>query len=43
VLAVLLVVLIAPHVRISLKRYRHLFYWFYPAHLVVIMLANGFI
>ena len=39
-LAVLPVILIAPHVRISLKRDRNLFYWFYPAHLVVILLAR---
>ena len=31
-LAVLPVILIAPHVRISIKRHWHLFYWFYPAH-----------
>jgi hypothetical protein len=35
-LAVLPVILIAPHVSISLKRQRHFFYWFYPAHLAVI-------
>ncbi len=34
-LAVLPVILIAPHVSISLKRYRNFFYWFYLAHLVV--------
>ena len=39
-LAMLPIVLIAPHVRISLKRQRHLFYWFYPAHLAVIVLAR---
>ena len=39
-LAVLPVILIAPHVRISLKRQRHFFYWFYPAHLAVILLAR---
>ena len=39
-LAVLPVILIAPHVRISLKRNRHLFYGFYPAHLAVIVLAK---
>jgi len=38
--AVLPVILIAPYVRISLKRQRHLFYWFYPAHLAVILLAR---
>ncbi len=38
--AVLPVILIAPHVSISLKRYRHFFYWFYPAHLAVILLAR---
>ena len=32
------VILIATHVRISLKRQRHFFYWFYPSHLVVIIL-----
>jgi hypothetical protein len=32
-IAVLPVILLAPHVRITLKRQRHLFYWFYPAHL----------
>ncbi len=36
-LAVLPVILIASHVKISLKRHRHFFYWFYPAHLVVIL------
>ena len=39
-LAVLPVILIAPYVGISLKRQRHLFYWFYPAHLAVILLAG---
>ena len=39
-LAVLPVILIAPHVRISLKRQRHFFYWFYPAHLAMIVLAR---
>ena len=39
-LAVFPVILIAPHVRISLKRHRHCFYWFYPAHLAVIALAK---
>ena len=39
-LAVLPVILIAPYVGISLKRQRHLFYWFYPAHLAVILLAR---
>ena len=39
-LAVLPVILIAPYVGISLKRQRHLFYWFYPAHLAVIVLAR---
>ena len=39
-LAVLPVILIAPHIGISLKRHRHLFYWFYPAHLAVILLAG---
>jgi len=39
-LAVLPVILIAPHVRISLKRQRHFFYWFYPVHLAVILLAR---
>ena len=39
-LAVLPVILIAPHVSISLKRHRHFFYWFYPAHLAVILLAG---
>ena len=39
-LAVLSVILIAPHVSISLKRQQHFFYWFYPAHLVVIALAK---
>ena len=39
-LAVLPFILIAPHVRISLKRQRHFFYWFYPAHLVVIVLGR---
>jgi len=39
-LAVLSVILIAPHVRISLKRQRHFFYWFYQAHLAVIALAK---
>ena len=38
--AVLPVILIAPHVRISLKRQRHFFYGFYPAHLAVILLAR---
>ncbi len=37
---VLPVILIAQHVRISLKRQRHFFYWFYPAHLAVIVLAR---
>ena len=40
VLAVLPVVLVAPHVSISLKRQRHFFYGFYPAHLAVILLAR---
>ena len=39
-LAVLPVILIAPHVSISLKRQRHFFYWFYPAHLAVIAMAK---
>ena len=39
-LAVLPVILIASHVRISLKRNRHLFYGFYPVHLTVILLAK---
>ena len=39
-LAVLPVILIAPHVSISLKQHRHFFYWFYPAHLAVIILAR---
>ncbi len=39
-LAVLPVILIAPHVGISLKRQRNFFYWFYPAHLVVMILAR---
>ena len=39
-LAVLPVILIAPHVSISLKRQRHFFSWFYPAHLAVILLAR---
>ena len=39
-LAVLPVILITPHVKISLKRHRHFFYWLYPAHLVVIALAK---
>ena len=39
-LAVLPVVLIAPHVRISLKRQRHFFYWLDPAHLAVIALVK---
>ena len=39
-LAVLPVILITPYVGISLKRQRHLFYWFYPAHLAVILLAR---
>ena len=34
------VILIAPHVRFSLKRNRNFFYWFYLAHLVVILLAK---
>jgi hypothetical protein len=38
--AVLPVILIAPYVRISLKRNRHLFYGFYPVHLAVILLAR---
>ena len=40
VLAVLPVILIAPHVRISLKRHWHFFYGFYPVHLVVILMAR---
>ena len=39
--AVLPVILIAPHVGISLKRQRHFFYWFYPAHLAAILLARA--
>ena len=39
-LAVLPVVLVAPHVSVSLKRHRHFFYGFYPAHLAVILLAR---
>ena len=39
-LAVLPVVLLAQHVRISLKRQRHFFYGFYPVHLAVITLAK---
>jgi hypothetical protein len=39
-IAVLPVILLAPHVRITLKRQWHLFYWFYPAHLAVIILAR---
>jgi hypothetical protein len=39
-LAVLPVILIAPHVRISLKRQWHFFYGFYPAHLAVILLVR---
>ena len=38
-LALLPVILIAPHVSISIKQQRHFFYWFYPAHLVVILLG----
>ena len=40
-LAVLPVILIVPYVSVSLKRNRHLFYWFYPAHLAVILLARA--
>ena len=39
-LAALPVILIAPHVRISLKRHRNFFYGFYPVHLAVILLAR---
>ena len=39
-LAVLPVILLAPYVKISLKRQKHFFYWFYPAHLVVIAFAK---
>jgi len=39
-LAVLPVILLAPHVRISLKRHRHIFYWFYPVHLGFIILGR---
>ena len=39
-LAVLPVVLLAPHVNISLNRHRHFFYGFYPAHLAVIALVK---
>ena len=39
-LAVLPVILIAPHVRISLKRQRIFFYGFYPVHLAVILLVR---
>ena len=39
-LGVLPVILLAPQVSISLKRQRHFFYWFYPAHLAVIALAK---
>jgi uncharacterized membrane protein YciS (DUF1049 family) len=39
-LAVLPVILLAPHVRISLKRQRHFFYGFYPAHLAGIALGK---
>ena len=39
-LAVLPVVLVAPHVSVSLKRHRHFFYGFYPAHLAVIAMAK---
>ena len=40
-LAVLPVILLAPQVSISLKRQRHFFYGFYPAHLAVIVLAKA--
>ena len=39
-LAVLPVILLAQHANISLKRQRHFFYGFYPAHLAVIALAK---
>jgi len=39
--AVLPVILIDPHVGISLKRHRNFFYGFYPAHLAVILLARA--
>ncbi len=42
-LAVLPVILIAPHVGISLKHQRHFFYWFYPVHLAVIVLGSLFV
>ena len=38
--AVLPVILIAPQVSISLKRQRHFFYGFYPAHLAVVALLK---
>ena len=39
-LAVLPVILIAPSVNLKMKRHRLVFYWFYPAHLAVIVLAR---
>ncbi len=36
-LAVVPIILIAPYVHIQLKRYKHVFYWFYPSHLVLIL------
>ena len=40
-LAVLPVILIAPHISIRLKRCRNFFYWSYPAHLAMIVLAKA--
>ena len=39
-LAVLSVILLAPHFNLKMKRHKHVFYWFYPAHLAVIALAE---
>ena len=39
-LAVLPVILLAPHLNLKMNRHKNLFYWFYPAHLVVIVLLK---
>ncbi len=40
-LAALPVILLAPHLNLKMNRHRQVFYWFYPAHLVVIALAKA--